>query len=329
MAAEAQIPVWTGPSRRRVPRFRLQAPVDVTVLRSGIPDTVPGRSVNVCERGIGAMLAGELVPGEIVAVEVQFSRAGDPLHTRATVRYQEKLSCGLEFVAMPAEQRAAIRDWAKEAKAATESAADVTSVANVAAMKQAVAEHARSEHARPEHPKTENPKPKPAQPELQAQRAAEPEGRYRKTAGRIKPRKKRRGIGWIVAGILVIAMAAGFWWKWSTSWEQLESGLKPAKTSAAEPARVQVPAEVMERLVTHRVDPVYPAEARAQKLEGTIALDIVVGPDGSVTSMRALNGPELLAQAAMDALRWWKFDPYRVNGEPVMVETTVSVTFRR
>jgi len=55
----------------------------------------------------------------------------------------------------------------------------------------------------------------------------------------------------------------------------------------------------------------------------------VVGRDGSVVSMHALNGPEVLARAAMDALRWWKFEPYRVNGEPAVVETTVAVEFKR
>ena len=119
MAAGAQTRGWSGPSRRRVPRFQMQAPLDVTVLRSGIPDTVPGRSVNVCERGISAMLAGELVPGEAVGVEVQLPMAAAPLRTRATVRYQDKLRCGLEFVGLSADQRTAIRNWAKGA--ATES----------------------------------------------------------------------------------------------------------------------------------------------------------------------------------------------------------------
>ena len=79
---------------------------------------------------------------------------------------------------------------------------------------------------------------------------------------------------------------------------------------------MQVPAEVMEKLLVHRVEPAYPAAARQANLEGTIALNLVVGRDGSVVSMHALNGPDVLAQAAMDALRWWKFEPYRVNGEP-------------
>ena len=105
-----------GPSRRRVPRFPVQAPLDVTVLRSGIPDTVPGRSVNVCERGIAAMLAGELVPGEAVGIEVQLPLVTDPLRTRAMVRYQDNCAAGSSSLACSAEQRAAIRDWTKEAK---------------------------------------------------------------------------------------------------------------------------------------------------------------------------------------------------------------------
>src|SRR6266566_2130597 len=117
MATEAQARAWGGPSRRRVPRYQVQVPLDVTVLRSGIPDTVPGRSVDLCERGIAAMMAGELIAGEAVGIEVQLPLLPQPLRTRAMVRYQDQLRCGLEFVGLSAEQRAAIRDWAKEAKA--------------------------------------------------------------------------------------------------------------------------------------------------------------------------------------------------------------------
>ena len=85
----------------------------------------------------------------------------------------------------------------------------------------------------------------------------------------------------------------------------------------------------MQKLLVHRVQPVYPAEARKEGLEGIIALDIIVGRDGSVVRMRPLNGPDMLARAAMDALRWWKFEPYRMNGEPAVVETTVAVEFKR
>ncbi len=294
MATGAQVHGWSGPSRRRAPRFQVQAPLDVTVLRSGIPDTVPGRSVNVCERGIAAMLAGELVPGEAVGIEVHLPLVADALRTRAMVRYQDKLRCGLEFVGLSAEQRAAIRDWAQESKVETEVSANLI-------------------------------------PAL-AKKGSDAGGASGETLGGAAPRpprKKRRWLGWAIFLVVAATAVAVFWWKWNRGWEELESGLKNPEMVSAEKPQVQVPAEVMEKLLVHRVEPTYPAEARKANLQGIIALDIVVGRDGSVVSMHALNGPEPLARAAMDALRWWKFEPYRLNGEPAVVETTVAVEFKR
>jgi TonB family protein len=294
MSASAQIRGWSGPSRRRVPRFQMQAPLDVTVLRSGIPDTVPGRSVNLCERGIAAVLAGEFAPGESVGVEVRLPSAGDSLRARAMVRYQDKLRFGLEFVGLSPDQRAAIRDWAKEAK-----------VEEIAVIPAPVMEKKSIES---EKEKVES-----------SAGGASSKG----------SKKKPRGAGWIIFLFFAAIAVAVFWWRWNKGWEELESGLKNTETAAAVQPQAQVPAEVMQKLLVHRVEPVYPAEARQAKLEGTIALDIVVGRDGSVASMHALNGPAVLARAAMDALRWWKFEPYRLNGEPAVVETTVAVEFKQ
>ena len=293
MAAEAQARGWNGASRRREPRFPLQAMLDVTVLRSGIPDTVPGRSVNLCERGIAAMLSQELLPGEAVAIEVHLSQETTPLRTRAIVRYQDKLRSGLEFVGMSADQRAAIRNWAKGAKVEMEESASATSVSAI-----------KSVNASRRNPRTLS------------------------NAGP-RPKKKQFGIGWAILVVFVAFAAAVFWWRWNRVWADLESGLKRSEIASAEKPQAQVPTEVMQKLLVHKVEPIYPAEARQRNLEGIIALDIVVGRDGSVVGMHALNGPELLARAAMDALRWWKFEPYRVNGEPVAVQTTVAVEFKR
>ena len=129
---------------------------------------------------------------------------------------------------------------------------------------------------------------------------------------------------------MLAAFAVGvFWWHWNRGWEELESGLKNPESVSAAKAQAQVPAEVMERLLVHRVEPRYPAAAREANLQGIIAMDIVVGRDGSVLNVRPLNGPEVLTRAAMDALRWWKFQPYRVNGQPVVVETRMAVEFKR
>ena len=278
-----------------MPRFMMQAPVDLTVLRSGVPDTLPGRSLNVCERGVAAIVAGELLTGESVGVELQLPPLTEPLRTRALVRYQDRLRCGLEFVALTAEQRASIRDWAKEARAPAEE----TSVAAVAN----ITEKNGSEGAKETHSPIARKPPN-------------------------KIRRKRHRFWWLAA-LLIIFVGGAWWWRWNRAWQDLEFGLRSPRASTAEKPGAQVSAEVMQRLLVHRVDPVYPAEARKGKLEGTIALDIVIGRDGSVVSIHALNGPEILARAAMDALRWWKFEPYRINGEPAVVETTVAVEFKR
>src|SRR5271155_5330332 len=120
MATGGQAPEREQPSRRRWLRYRLQALLDVKVVRSGIPDVLPGRSVNLGEGGVSAVLAGELLPGEAVGVEIQLPQVADPLRTRALVRHQDKLRSGLEFVGLSAEQQAAIRDWAGDAKAELE-----------------------------------------------------------------------------------------------------------------------------------------------------------------------------------------------------------------
>jgi TonB family protein len=290
MAAGAQAQGRDQPSRRRGVRYLVQAPLDVTVLRSGIPDTLPGRSVNLGEGGMAAVLAGELLPGEAVGVEIRLPLVADPLRTRALVRHHDKLRAGMEFVGLSVEQQAAIRDWAGEAKAEAEPEVRVKIAIETAA---------------PEDSKSEG------------------------SGGGEPPRRRRRGRGWILLLVSAAVLLAVLWWRWNRGWADLESGL-PGNGKTVGPSQVhaQVPADVMEKRVTHRVDPDYPAEARPAKLQGVIVLDVVVGSDGSVVDVHALNGPEVLAQAAMSALRWWRFEPYRVDGNAVVVETTVAMEFK-
>ncbi len=96
----------------------------------------------------------------------------------------------------------------------------------------------------------------------------------------------------------------------------------------AQPASAKVPAEVMERLLVRRVEPVYPEAARRANLQGVVVLDAIIAADGTVVNIRPVSGADALVSAAMDAARWWRFRPYRVQGEPAPVETTLSVEFR-
>jgi protein TonB len=63
-------------------------------------------------------------------------------------------------------------------------------------------------------------------------------------------------------------------------------------------------------------------------MQGTVVLDTVVNVEGAVTQVKFVSGPEVLAQAAIDAVRGWRYEPYLVNGQPVTVDTTVAVNFR-
>jgi len=289
MAAAAQAQWRDQPSRRRGLRYRVQAPLDVSVLRSGIPDTLPGRSVNLGEGGVAAVLAGELLPGEAVGVEIRLPMTMDPLRARALVRHHDRLRVGMEFVGLSAEQQAAIRDWAEAFKAEPEPAARAKI---------------------------------PVEPG--AGKGSESGG----AGGAQPPTRTRRERGWIFFLLSAAILLAVFWWRWNRGWEDLESGLRKNETTLEQRPQVHVPAEVMQKLVTHRVDPEYPAAARPANQQGVIVLDVLVGRDGSVVDVHALNGPEVLARAATDALRWWRFEPYRVNGQSVVVETTVAVEFK-
>ena len=76
-----------------------------------------------------------------------------------------------------------------------------------------------------------------------------------------------------------------------------------------------------------QVPPVYPSEARAAGIEGQVVLNIVIGKDGAVSSVQTMQGNPALVQAAMDAVRQWKYKPTLLNGQPVQVKTQVMVTF--
>jgi len=76
------------------------------------------------------------------------------------------------------------------------------------------------------------------------------------------------------------------------------------------------------------VPPVYPAFARSSHVEGDVALDAFIDASGNVTELKVLSGPLILRQAAMDAVRQWKYDPARLDGRPVPIHLGLTVRFR-
>jgi len=84
----------------------------------------------------------------------------------------------------------------------------------------------------------------------------------------------------------------------------------------------------MEKLLTHRVLPIYPEAARRAHIQGVVVLDTTIASDGTVLDVRPVSGPDELTPAAVDAVKWWRFQPYLINGQGAQVRTTLAVDFR-
>jgi len=110
---------------------------------------------------------------------------------------------------------------------------------------------------------------------------------------------------------------------------QIGSPVVPASSSkriASSAAVWLEPNEAEQRLLS-RVDPPYPADALAAHRSGSVVLEVNVGEDGTVTSVRPLTGDPLLARAAAAAVRSWRYQPYRSHDQPSSFQTDVTMTF--
>src|ERR1700679_3120761 len=163
---------------RSFSRHPINVPLDLIVLRSGVPENLPGRCTDISESGVGAVVAGELSAGQQVAVELRLPNVGVPVRARALVRFQSRLRCGLEFAGLSVEQRDMIRYW--------------------------------SYLAAPETIGSQATKLPSAVPNLPAAAVLQAPRRRRKL------RVGRRKIYALMVGLLVLASLA--WWQWQRSW---------------------------------------------------------------------------------------------------------------
>jgi hypothetical protein len=279
--------------RRVAPRRKVAVPLNVTILRSGVPDTVPGRSLDVGEGGLGAVLAAEVTPGELVGVEFRLPDAG-PVLAKARVCYQEKLHCGLQFLSIPPDQREMLGAWTLDV---------------------------------PRRPITSAVAPAAVAPTPAAARVNTPLPKFLADSAprsETTPHYLKRKIFMLLAASVIVAAGVG-WWQWEQGWQELESRLPGRSIETSAPAPVAVGFEVMQKLLVHKVDPVAPA---GERVRGVAIVSAVIGRDGSVINVRPVSGPEPLIRSAMDSIQWWKFEPYRQNGNPVEVETSLAIEFR-
>ena len=79
---------------------------------------------------------------------------------------------------------------------------------------------------------------------------------------------------------------------------------------------------------TKHVNPVYPPIAESARVQGVVILETIIGADGKVQDARVLRSIPLLDQAALDAVKRWKFKPGTLNGQPVPVIYNLTISFR-
>jgi TonB family protein len=290
-ASATRAPLPAVANTRRVPRFPLSIPADAIVLRSGIPHSIPGRTLTLGERGLGLVLAGEVHPGDSVNLDFKLPDFGGRLQLKAVVKYQALLKCGLEFQSLTSQQQRLIEHWTR-----------TKSVTN---------------------PNPASPVASPWSPTPPAETA---------TAVSAENADQRNQHAWFQRAARamlpgLVLFGGLYWWHWHSTWDELESRL-PATNALAQQSASYVPAEVMQGHVVHKIEPIYPEAARQANIRGVVALEVFIGPDGSVMDVRPISGPDELVSAAAEAVKWWRFEPYLVKGQAVQVKTTLAVDFR-
>jgi len=95
----------------------------------------------------------------------------------------------------------------------------------------------------------------------------------------------------------------------------------------SEPSTGPITYNVPAARILHKVSPKYPKKARKERVQGVVRLHAIIGKDGTLHELSVISGPPLLTDAALQAIRQWRYEPTLLKGEPVEVDTTIDVIF--
>ncbi|MFZ0285437.1 MAG: energy transducer TonB [Terriglobales bacterium] len=115
----------------------------------------------------------------------------------------------------------------------------------------------------------------------------------------------------------------------SKSNEQAISGLIsiPASVPRPGPQTLKISQGVSQGLLIKKVAPIYPQRAMQAHLQGSVQLLATISKNGDISHVKLLNGEPVLAQAAMDAVKQWKYKPYLLDGQPMDIQTQITINF--
>ena len=105
------------------------------------------------------------------------------------------------------------------------------------------------------------------------------------------------------------------------------TGQPPVVRRALPPKKIAVSQGVMAGNILFKPEPTYPTIAKQARIQGTVELSATISKSGAIENLSVIGGPQMLAPAALDAVRQWRYKPYQLNGYPVEVQTQINVTF--
>ena len=84
---------------------------------------------------------------------------------------------------------------------------------------------------------------------------------------------------------------------------------------------------VAEGMLLRKIEPIYPKFAKDSRITGTVTLKATITKSGAIEGLQVISGPKILDEAALNAVKFWRYRPYMLNNEPVEVQTTINIVF--
>lgn len=129
------------------------------------------------------------------------------------------------------------------------------------------------------------------------------------------------------SGIILLSLCFLTGGGWALGQQSTASSRSGTNSGQASTPTARVPREIVAGLLLNRVAPAYPKKARKQHIQGTVILEATITKNGDIADLRVVSGDPILAEAAVDAVRQWKYRPYIDDGKAVDVESTIQVNF--
>jgi protein TonB len=85
---------------------------------------------------------------------------------------------------------------------------------------------------------------------------------------------------------------------------------------------------VSQGLLIKRVQPIYPQYALAMRIQGTVEMQATINKEGNITNLKQVSGDPVLSRAALEAVKQWRYKPYYLDGQPVEIQTLITIKFK-